>query len=76
MGNKIEIKTIGGNTLHLDIPPNFNLNEELIIPREGMSALGSASRGDLYVKFIIKQLPKLSEEAKALLRKLKKEWPP
>ena len=70
---KIEIKTIGSNTLFVEIPSGANLNEEFRIPGEGMPRLGSYGRGDLYVKFIIKQPSRLSKEAKDLLEKLKKE---
>ena len=73
LGKKIEIKTIGGNMLSVEIPINKNLNEELRIPGEGMPKLGSSSRGDLYIKFIIKQPSKLSSKAKKILEDLQRE---
>ncbi|MEK9183838.1 MAG: DnaJ C-terminal domain-containing protein [Patescibacteria group bacterium] len=73
LGKKVEIKTIGGNILSIEIPSNLNLNEELRISGEGMPRLGSSGRGDLYVKFIIKQPQKLSGKAKKILEDLDRE---
>ncbi len=73
LGKKVEIKTIGGNILSIEIPSNKNLNEELRISGEGMPRLGSSGRGDLYIKFIIKQPQKLSGRAKKILEDLDRE---
>ena len=73
LGKKIEIKTISGNALALNIPPDFNLTDNLRVVGEGMPKLSSAGRGDLYVKFIIKQPARLSKKAKELIEKLGEE---
>lgn len=70
LGKKLEIKTIGGNVLKLEISSNANLNEDLRVVGEGMPRLASSGRGDLFVKLIIKQPKKLSKEAKDFLERL------
>lgn len=70
---KIAVKTIGGNTLNINIPSHFNLTDDFRIISEGMPRLSSSGRGDLYVKFIVKQPTKLSKKARELLENLKKE---
>jgi molecular chaperone DnaJ len=56
-GEKVEIPTISGGKIMVEIPAGFNLRERLRIPGEGMPIFGSYSRGDLYIEFDIK-IPK------------------
>lgn len=71
--NKAPIKTLGGGQLHIELPPEFKLNHELVIPGEGMPKFGSQHRGDLIVSFEIKMPKKLTVKAKKLLDDLRKE---
>lgn len=73
LGKKIEINSISGNKITIEIPPNYNLKEKLRIPGEGMPKFGGKGRGDLYVVFDIKTPGKLSAKAKKLLDELRRE---
>jgi molecular chaperone DnaJ len=74
LGKKIEIPTISGGKVAVEIPTHFNLKENLRIPGEGMPNFGGSSafggRGDLLVNFIVKVPKKLSPKAKKLLEDL------
>lgn len=67
LGKKIEIPTISGGKIHIEIPAHFNLKEKLRIPGEGMPKMHSYQRGDLLVDFIIKSPKKLSGKARKIL---------
>lgn len=64
LGEKIEVPTISGGKLSIEVPAGFNLKENFRITGEGMphfgNAMFSAKRGDLYVNFIVKA-PKKAE---------------
>ncbi|MGC9599480.1 MAG: molecular chaperone DnaJ [Minisyncoccia bacterium] len=70
LGKKIEVPTISGGKIAVEIPAHFNLKDNLRIPGEGMPRFGSYGRGDLFVNFIIKAPKKLSANAKKLLEDL------
>lgn len=70
LGKKIEIPTISGGKIMVEIPAGFNLKENLIIPGEGMPRMGSFGRGDLLVDFIIKAPKKPNPKIKKLLEEL------
>jgi molecular chaperone DnaJ len=67
LGKKIEIPTISGRKIEVEIPPNFNLKDYLRIPGEGMPRMHSYGRGDLLVDFIIKTPKKLSPKLRKIL---------
>lgn len=73
LGKKIEIPTIAGGKISVEIPAGFNLKENLRVQGEGMPLFGSSSRGDLLVNFIIKAPKKPSAKAKKILEDLEKE---
>lgn len=74
LGKKIEMPTIEGRKVPVEIPAGFNLKDHLRVPHEGMPHFGAgqsmfvANRGDLLVDFIIKapkpngKLKKIMEE--------------
>ena len=70
---KIEIPTIAGGKVSIEIPAHFNLKENLRIAGEGMPKFGGFGRGDLLVNFVIKAPKKLSSKAKTLLEDIEKE---
>ncbi len=70
LGKKIEIPTISGGKINVEIPEGFNLRERLRIPGEGMPRFGNFGRGDLYVEFQIKTPKKMSSKIKKLLEDL------
>lgn len=67
LGKKIEIPTIDGKKIHIEIPERFNLKDKLRIPNEGMPKMNSYGRGDLLVDFIIKAPKKVSGKIKKVL---------
>ncbi|MDP2598561.1 MAG: DnaJ C-terminal domain-containing protein, partial [Candidatus Liptonbacteria bacterium] len=71
LGKKIEVPTISGGKISVEIPAQFNLKENLRIPNEGMPRFGSHGRGDLLVNFVIKAPKKLNDKARKLLEELK-----
>jgi molecular chaperone DnaJ len=70
LGKKIEVPTISGGKISIEIPTGFNLKDNLRIPNEGMPHFGSYGRGDLLVNFIVKAPKKLDARAKKLLEEL------
>lgn len=73
LGKKIEIPTIGGGTLYVEVPSHFNLQEHVRVPGEGMPRFGSSGRGDLLISFVLKTPKKISARAKKLLEDLARE---
>lgn len=73
LGIKIEVPTIGGNKIYVEIPANFNFKEKLKISGEGMIKFGGMGRGDLYLELETKTPKKLSAKAKKILEDLKRE---
>lgn len=73
LGAKIEIPTIGGNRIYVEIPANFNLRDRLRVPGEGMTKFGGYGRGDLFIEWEVKTPKKLNARAKKLLEELKGE---
>lgn len=67
LGKKIEIPTISGGKIYIEIPAHFNLKEKLRIPGEGMPKIHSYGRGDLLVDFIIKTPKKINPKIKKIL---------
>ncbi|MBI4094638.1 MAG: molecular chaperone DnaJ [Candidatus Liptonbacteria bacterium] len=70
LGKKVGVPTLGGGKVLVEIPPHFNLKEDLKIPGEGMPHFGSFGRGDLMVNFIVKSPKKLGPKAKKFLEEL------
>jgi molecular chaperone DnaJ len=73
LSRKIEIPTISGGKISVEIPAHFNLKENLRIPGEGLPRFASYGRGDLLVNFIVKAPKKLSAKAEKILEELEKE---
>jgi len=73
LGRAISVPVISGGTITVEIPTGFNLKESLRITGQGMPHIGSRSRGDLLVNFVIKAPRKPSSKEKELLEKLEKE---
>ena len=77
LNKPIEIKTIGGGKLNVEIPAGFNLRENLRVPGQGMPKFGAgilqSKRGDLYIIFDVKTPGKLSVKAKKILEDLGRE---
>lgn len=72
MDKKIEMPTIAGGKINVEIPENFNFRERLRIDGQGMPKLGSHRRGDLYVEFNVRAPKKMNAKAKKILEDLEK----
>jgi molecular chaperone DnaJ len=66
-GKKIEVPTIEGGTLALEIPAGSDLRAPLRVKGEGMPQFGSYGRGDLYVNLIVRAPKKPGPKLKKLL---------
>lgn len=73
LGKKIEIPTISGHKLHIEIPADFDIRQNLVISNEGMPVFGSYGRGNLIVELKIKTPKKISAKAKKALEDAEKE---
>ena len=63
---KIEAPTISGDKIKVEIPENFNLKENLVIPKQGMPILGGSwgsGRGNLIIELKIKTPKKLAPKS-------------
>ena len=67
------MQTIGGETYPLQIDADASISEPIKISGAGMPRLNSRTRGDLYVKLVVKKPKRLSAQAKKLLEDLRKE---
>jgi DnaJ-class molecular chaperone len=71
LGKKVEVPTISGGKVSIEIPAGFNLREPFRVSGEGMPHFGasmfSGGRGDLYVNFIVKAPKKLDQKARKAL---------
>lgn len=72
-GEKIEVPTISGERISIEIPEHFDLKSDLIIPKQGMPIFNGYGRGNLIVELKIKTPKKLTAKAKKILEDLKKE---
>lgn len=73
LGKKIEIPTISGHKLHIEIPTDFDIRQNMIISNEGMPVFSSYGRGNLIVELKIKTPKKISVKAKKALEDLERE---
>ncbi|MFA5386257.1 MAG: DnaJ C-terminal domain-containing protein [Candidatus Paceibacterota bacterium] len=72
LSKKLEIPTISGNKLSIEIPAGFDIKQDLRIGGEGMPIFGSYGRGDLLVELMVKTPRKLNEKTKKILEDLGK----
>lgn len=73
LGRKLEVPTLGGGKVNVEIPAHFNLKDNLRIAGEGMPRFASHGRGDLLVNFVIKAPKKLGDKARKVLEDLGEE---
>ncbi len=73
LGGAVEIPTIDGTKVNLQIPEGSQNGDTLRLKSKGMNVINSGGRrGDMYVKINIEVPVKLSAEEKDLLQKLDK----
>ena len=73
LGKKIEIPIISSHKLHIEIPTDFDIRQNVIISNEGMPVFGAYGRGNLIVELKIKTPKKISAKAKKSLEDIEKE---
>ena len=54
LGKKIEIPTIAGEKLTVEIPEDFDLRQPLVISGKGMPVFGGFGKGNLIIEFNIR----------------------
>ena len=73
LSKKLEIPTISGNKLSIEIPAGFDIRNDLRIPNEGMPIFNGYGRGNLLVELIVKTPRKLSPKIKKALEEFEGE---
>jgi len=73
LGRKIEVQTIEGKKIKVDLPAHLNLKEYLKVSGEGMPRFGGFGRGALLVNLILKPTGKLSSRAQKLIEEAEGE---
>lgn len=66
LGRKIEIPTIEGEKIQVEIPQGTNIRQMLRVPYKGMPHFQSSGRGDLLVEIDLKFPTKISDKARKL----------
>jgi len=73
LGDEIEIKTLDGTSLLLQVPEGTESGKILKISGKGIPHFQGFGRGNLYIELRIRTPKKLSKKQKELLEKLKEE---
>ncbi|MBU2577220.1 molecular chaperone DnaJ [Patescibacteria group bacterium] len=73
LGDEIEISTLEGAKLLLNVPSGTESGKTLRISGKGIPHFSGYGKGDMYVELIVKTPKKLSKKQKELLEKLKQE---
>ncbi|MCX6718365.1 MAG: molecular chaperone DnaJ [Candidatus Staskawiczbacteria bacterium] len=73
LGDEIEIKSLEGTNILLQVPQGTETGKVLRISGKGIPHFGGYGRGNMYVEFKVKTPKKLSRKQKELLDQLKKE---
>lgn len=73
LGDEVEVKTLEGTKLLLNVPSGAESGKILRISGKGVPHFSGWGRGDLYVELVVKTPKKLTKKQKELLEQLKKE---
>ncbi len=76
-GTKLQVPTLDGKNVEVEIKPGTQSGEKVRIPGKGMPRLKSSGYGDLFVvvNVIIPSINELSKKGQELIDKLEKEIP-
>lgn len=72
LGDEIEIKTLEGTNILLQVPAGTESGKILRISNKGVPHFGSFGRGSMYVELNVRTPKKLTREQKKLLEELRK----
>jgi len=73
LGDEIEMKSLEGTNLLVEVPAGTETGKVLRISGKGIPHFGGYGRGNLYIEFKVKTPKKLSRKQKELFDKLKEE---
>ena len=73
MGDNLEMKSLEGTSIVLEVPAGTETGKVLRISGKGIPHFGGYGRGNMYVEFKVKTPKKLSKKQKELFEQLKKE---
>lgn len=73
LGDEIEIKSLEGTSILLEVPAGTESGKVLRISGKGIPHFGGYGRGNLYIELKLKTPKKLSRKQKELLDELKKQ---
>lgn len=68
LGGKMEIPSVDGRSIEIDIPVGTQTNQQIKISDEGMPTIRSKRKGDLFVRFAVETPVNLTSKQKELLR--------
>jgi molecular chaperone DnaJ len=71
LGDKVEIDTIEGAKIRINVPPHSEVGSNLKITAKGMNIFQGNGRGDLVISLGINIPKKITDEQKELLEKMK-----
>jgi len=71
LGGKMEIPSIDGRSINVNIPVGTQTNQQIKISGEGMPIIRSKHKGDLFVRFVVETPVNLSARQKELLEEFR-----
>ena len=73
LGTKVEIPTLEGKSLQVNIPAGTQPQSKLRLKGYGLPILGGKGKGDQFIKVLVKVPKKVSDRQKKILEELAKE---
>lgn len=70
LGSKISVPTLDGKSLNVKIPAGIQAGGKLRLKGHGLPTQGKKTRGDLYVKIMVRVPKKISAEQKKIIKLL------
>lgn len=71
LGGKIEIPSIDGRKINIDVPVGTQTNQQQKVSNEGMPIIRSKRKGDLFVRFAVETPVNLNKRQKELLEEFR-----
>ena len=71
LGGKVEIPSIDGRSILINVPAGTQTNQQLKVAGEGMPIIRSKRKGDLFVRFAVETPVNLSKRQKELLEEFR-----
>ena len=71
LGGKVEIPSIDGRTIVVNVPAGTQTNQQIKVSGEGMPIIRSKQKGDLFVRFMVETPVNLSARQKELLEEFR-----